>query len=83
MKSFGNRKISQNELFISAYCILDMIGFHSDKLPKDSNTMNSVTTDAKHAYFGGHCDWFITADKRLYHKARALYSNFGVLKNVM
>ncbi len=83
MKSFGNRKISQNELFISAYCILDMIGFHSDKLPKDSNTMNSVTTDAKHAYFGGHCDWFITADKRLYHKARALYSNFGVLTNVM
>lgn len=31
----------------------------------------------------GHCDWFITADKRLYHKARALYSNFGVLTNVM
>ena len=83
LKSFGNRKVSQNELFISAYCILDMIRFHSDKLPKESNTMNSVITDAKHAYFGGHCDWFITEDKSLYHKARALYSNFGVLTDVM
>lgn len=81
--SFHGRKFSANEFFTSAYCILDMIGFHPDKLPKPTNTIRSVMTDAKHAYFAGYCDWFVTADKRLYHKAKALYSHFGVSTRVI
>jgi len=60
-----------------------MLGFHSDKLPKASNTIRNVTTDAKHAYFAGFCDWFVTADTRLYHKAKALYRNFRVSTSVL
>lgn len=81
--NFHGRKFTANEFFTTAYCILDMLGFHSDKLPKASNTIRSVTTDAKHAYFAGFCDWFVTADTRLYHKAKALYSNFGVSTSVL
>lgn len=81
--NFHGRKFTANEFFTTAYCILDMLGFHSDKLPKVSNTIRSVTTDAKHAYFAGFCDWFVTADTRLYHKAKALYSNFGVSTSVL
>ena len=83
MQSFHGRKVSANEFFTAAYCILDMLGFHSDKLPKATNTMRSVTSDARHAYFAGFCDWFVTADKRLTHKAKALYSHFGVSTRVM
>lgn len=81
--SFHGRKFTANEFFAAAYIILDMLGFHSDKLPKERNTVRNVTTDARHAYFGGFCDWFITADTRLYHKAKALYSHFGVSTQVM
>lgn len=71
------------ELFTSAYCILDMMGFHADKLPKSAHTLRNVTTDAKHAVFASVCDWFITADKRRGHKAKALYSHFGISTCVM
>ena len=81
--NFHGEKSTSNEFFTAAYCILDMLGFHPDKLPKANNTIRSVTTDAKHAYFAGFCDWFVTADTRLYHKAKALYCNFGVSTSVM
>ena len=81
--NFHGRKYTTNEFFTTAYCLLDMLGFHSDKLPKASNTIRSVTTDSKHAYFAGFCDWFVTVDTRLYHKAKALYCNFGLSTNVL
>ena len=83
MKSFHGKKFSANEFFTAAYCILDMLGFHSDKLPKENNTVRNVTTDAKHAYMAGFCDWFVSADASLCHKAKALYSYFGVATRVM
>lgn len=83
MMNFYGKKFSANEFFTAAYCLLDILGFHSDKLPKDTNTVRSVTTDAKHAYFAGFCDWFISADKSLCHKAKALYSHYGISTRVM
>ncbi len=71
------------ELFVEAYCLLDMMGFHSDKLPKSTNTMRNMIIDAKHAVFAGMCDWLVTADRGLNHKAKALYSHFGVPTVVM
>lgn len=83
MQSFHGRQVSVNEFFTAAYYILDMLGFHSDTLHKPSSTVRNVTTDAKHAYFAGFCDWFVTADKRLSCKARALYSHFRVSTQVI
>ena len=83
MQSFHGRQVSANEFFTAAYCILDMLGFHSDTLHKPNSTVRSVTTDARHAYFAGFCDWFVTADKRLSRKAKALYSHLGVSTRVM
>ena len=71
------------EFFTSAYCILDMMGFHSDKLPKSTHTLRNMTTDAKHAVFASTCDWFISADDGLCHKSKALYSHFGISTCVM
>lgn len=83
MMNFHGRKFTANEFFTVAYCILDMLGFHSDTLHKATNTIKNVTTDAKHAYFAGFCDWFVTADTNLAHKAKALYSHLEVSTRVI
>lgn len=69
--------------FIAAYNMLDLIGYKSDKLPKATNAMNSVNTDAQHAYFAAFCDYLITQDSHLASKARALYHEFGVSTKVI
>ena len=81
---FGsNENIDDFKLFIAAYCLLDLIGYKSDKLPKASNAMNSVNSDAQHAYYGAFCDCFITQDSHLACKARALYNEFGIPTKVI
>lgn len=81
---FGNKdKVSDFEFFIAAYSLLDMIGYKSDKLPKSMNAMNSVNTDAQHAYFAAFCDYLVTQDSHLASKARALYSEFGISTKVI
>lgn len=82
-RSFYGLPFTWVEFFTGAYCLLDMMGFHADKLPKSTHTMRNMMVDAKHAVFAGMCDWFITADKGLGHKAKALYSHFGVPTVVM
>lgn len=84
LAGFGKRdKVSDFEFFIAAYSLLDMIGYKSDKLPKSSNAMNSVNTDAQHAYFAAFCDYLVTQDSHLASKARALYSEFGISTKVI
>ena len=81
---FGNKdKVSDFEFFIAAYSLLDMIGYKSDKLPKSTNAMNSVNTDAQHAYYAAFCDYLVTQDSHLASKARALYSEFGISTKVI
>lgn len=84
LSGFGNKKnIDDFKLFIAAYSLIDLIGYKSDKLPKASNAMNSVNSDAQHAYFGAFCDYLVTQDKHLACKARALYNEFGISTRVI
>lgn len=69
---------SEPDVFTSAYIILDLLGYQSDKLPKPGNTVDSIITDSKHAYYASYCDCFITADRRLEKKAKALYHEYGI-----
>ena len=79
----GRDKVGTFEFFLAAYSMLDMIGYKSDKLPKASNAMNSVNSDAQHAYFAAFCDYLITQDTHLASKARALYTEFGIPTKVI
>lgn len=84
LAGFGKRdKVSDFEFFLAAYSLLDMIGYKSDKLPKSKNAMNSVNTDAQHAYFAAFCDYLVTQDSHLASKARALFSEFGISTKVI
>lgn len=39
--------------------------------------------DASHAYYAQLCDYFVTNDKRLSYKARAVYAFLGIKTNVI
>ena len=84
MMGLGSKeKVDDFQLFIAAYSILDMIGYKSDKLPKGNNAMKSVSTDAEHAYFAAHCDYFISQDSNLTCKAQALYHEFMISTKII
>lgn len=84
LSGFGDKnKADSFTHFIAAYNMLDMIGYKSDKLPKSSNAMNSVNTDAEHAYYAAFCDYFVTQDKHLSSKAAALYNEYGISTKVI
>lgn len=84
LSGFGSKdKVTDFEFFMAAYSMLDLIGYKSDKLPKSTNAMNSVNTDAQHAYFAAFCDFLVTQDLHLASKARALYSEFGISTKVI
>ncbi|QNL51955.1 hypothetical protein H8S90_10455 [Olivibacter sp. SDN3] len=64
--------------FSGCYSMLDMMGYKSDKLPKTTDTAMNIYTDAHHAYYAGHCDYFIVGDENLAKKAKVLYKLFDV-----
>lgn len=69
--------------FTSSYNMLDMIGYKSDKLPKETDNFQNIATDGEHAYFAMHCDLFVVGDKKLAKKARALYHEYGIKTKVV
>lgn len=84
LMGFGNKdKVDGFQFFMAAYSMLDLIGYKSDKLPKATNAMNSVNTDAQHAYFAAFCDYLITQDSHLTSKAQALYHEFNISTKVI
>jgi hypothetical protein len=58
--------------FVHYYYLLDLFGFHPEKL-KPKNHFPNLLGDATHAFLAGHCDFLITNDKDLRHKAKAVY----------
>lgn len=81
---FGNKaKIDKFQYFLAAYYLLDLIGYKSDKLPKATNAMNSVETDAQHAFYAAFCDYLVTQDSHMASKARVLYHELGIATKVI
>lgn len=75
---FQNKKANRIEFFMRAYSMLDMFGYKSDKLPKQTDNFQNIQTDGEHAFFAAHCDYFVTADKKLRAKAQALYKKLNI-----
>lgn len=73
---FRKDKLSFFEIFTTSYLLLDMFGYKSDKLPKKTDNMRNIQADAEHSFYAGHCDFFVTSDKRQIHKSKVLYKEF-------
>lgn len=71
------------EFYTTAYLMLDMIGYKSDKLPKPTDNMQNIQTDAEHSFYGAHCDYFIALDKKLRIKSKVLYNEFNISTKIL
>lgn len=67
---------------IGTFMQLDFVGYGSDRLT-DKNQYDNLFNDALHCFYGAHCDFFITADKKTYKKTKAVYQNENILTQVM
>ena len=78
-----NEKPNPMVHFLACYNMLDLMGYKADKLPKPTDTAMNIQTDAQHAYYAAHCDFFIVSDKNLAVKAKVLYHFFGIQTKVI
>src|SRR5690606_34373119 len=78
-----NEKPDPLVYFTACYGILDLMGYKTDKLPKPTDTAMNIYTDAQHAFYAAHCDYFVVADKNLFTKAKVLYHKFGIRTKVI
>ncbi|MCK5686636.1 hypothetical protein KAJ27_21040, partial [bacterium] len=76
------KDINRYDIFTTAYLMLDMMGYKSDRLRKPADNMQNIQKDGEHAFYGAHCDYFITIDKNLKKKAKVLYSKFNISTKV-
>jgi hypothetical protein len=78
-----NELINNNFLkFSLEYAGLDMSGFHPDSL-SNKNLFSNFTNDSHHAFYAGHCDYFVSFEKKLLKKAQALYRKYNVETKTM
>jgi|GEM_PF-6726163 hypothetical protein len=67
-----DKEPSRFEIFTNHYILLDFLGYY-----RDSHFKN-LLQDAFHAYYGAHCDFFVTDDDNTYHKAKVIYDHFNI-----
>ncbi|MGG9962331.1 hypothetical protein [Ferruginibacter sp. SUN106] len=61
---------------------LDFVGYSSDKLT-DKNQYDNLFNDALHCFYAAHCDYFITSDKKMYKKTKAVFQSENIVTEVM
>ncbi len=66
-------------LFLSLYILLDIIGYNGDK----RRTLENIVTDGIHAYYASYCDFFVTDDRNLFEKAKAIYTKLGIRTKII
>lgn len=59
---------------------LSKVGYYREK---DERRFNSGEYDITHIIYGTYCDYFVTEDKRLYNKAKAIYYYLQVPTEVL
>lgn len=66
------------EYYTTAYLMLDMMGYKSDKLPKASDSMQNIQADGQHSFYAAHCDYFVVDDIKLRIKTQVLFKEFNI-----
>jgi hypothetical protein len=65
------------DYYVSAYNQLGLFGFRPDKLSKKNRFTNTIE-DANHSYYGAVSDCFVTNDKVMYYRSKALFEAFEI-----
>ena len=69
---FKDKEPSRFDIFTNYYMQLDFLGYYRDRVFKN------MLQDSFHAYYGAHCDFFVTDDDNTYHKAKVIYDYFNI-----
>lgn len=75
--------VNKFEYYTTAYLLLDMIGYKSDNLPKQTDSMQNIQNDAEHSFYSACCDYFVVADKKLFIKTKVLFKEFNISTKVI
>ena len=75
--------INSFEYYTTAYLLLDMFGYKTDKLPKITDNMQNIQTDAIHSFYGAYCDYIVAIDKKLRIKSKVLYNEFSISTKII
>lgn len=70
--SLKDKEASRFDVFTNYYILLDYFGYY-----KDAQFKNLIQ-DSFHAYYGAHCDFFVTDDDNTYNKAKVIYDCFNI-----
>lgn len=68
--------------FYALYCILEFMGYHSDRI-NDKNKPDNMLTDIQHAFYGAHCDYFVTQDSKAVTKAAQVYKELKLTSKAL
>ncbi len=75
--------VNKYEYYTTAYLLLDIIGYKSDRLPKPTDNMQNIQTDAEHSFYSAYCDYFVVLDKKLTTKTKVLFKEFNIPTEVI
>lgn len=53
------------------------MGYHSDKI-NEKNKPDNLITDIMHTFYGAHCDYYISCDKKAVAKASQVYKELKI-----
>lgn len=81
--SHQKKPYTRKDFFTTAYLMLDMIGYKSDKLPKRTDSMQNIYNDSEHAFYSAHCDFFVAKDSKLVSKTKVLFKEFNISTTVL
>lgn len=71
-----SKPLTFQERFVEEYFKLEYLGYRAETI-KPKNHFPNIVNDANHAFFAGHCDFFVTNDEKLRFKAKAVYHQFS------
>lgn len=78
------KKVNNFDYFFSTYLMLNYVGYSADEINvKRNRGMSNHMQDAKHAFYGANCDYFVVMDKKLQKKTRALYEKFNIRTKII
>lgn len=79
IEPIGESNKTRLNYYISAFMFLEMLGYKSDS---PNNGFNNLNNDMTHSFYAAHCNIFISEDKKLAAKSKALYEKFNIATNI-
>lgn len=79
----NNTTYNEHDKFVLFFNLLEMYNVTKDKPLRKSQNLQSITTDANHAWFASFSDFLVTDDKGFRAKTYITYKYFGIKTEIL